>query len=79
MEINLLRYFFYKIQSPSDSIPTFKFKNQIESSSFRNDSISSNKKIPVVFKYMVKTAKEVYLIGTFTNWKDKILMVKRFK
>ena len=36
-----------------------------------------NKKIPVVFKYMVRSAKEVYLIGTFTNWKDKILMIKR--
>jgi hypothetical protein len=25
-----------------------------------------------VFKYTTKTAKEVQLVGSFTNWKDKI-------
>jgi 5'-AMP-activated protein kinase regulatory beta subunit len=36
----------------------------------------ANKKIPVVFRYLVKTNKDVMLIGTFTNWKEKIGMVK---
>lgn len=34
------------------------------------------KKIPVVFKYNNKNVREVFLVGSFTNWKDKILMVK---
>jgi hypothetical protein len=37
-----------------------------------------NKKIPVVFKFGGKTAKEVFLIGTFTGWNDKISMIKRY-
>lgn len=61
--------------SPSEPIPTFKFNNnQSEAVNIRQDNL--NKKIPVVFKYLIKTAREVYLIGTFTNWKEKIPMVK---
>lgn len=56
--------------SPSESIPTFKFSTLVKQESVLN------KKIPVVFKYMIKTAREVYLIGTFTSWKDKIQMIK---
>ncbi len=37
-----------------------------------------NKKIPVVFKFGGKLAKEVFLIGTFTGWNDKISMIKRY-
>jgi len=54
--------------SPSDSIPIFKFAKQ--------ESHPANKKIPCVFKYSGKIAKEVYLVGTFTSWKDKIPMIK---
>jgi len=61
--------------SPSESIPTFKFANRAEPMFIKQET-PLNKKIPVVFKYMVRSAKEVYLIGTFTNWKDKILMIK---
>lgn len=48
---------------------------------FRFDSQNSrqetlNRKIPVVFKYPSKSVKEVYLSGSFTNWKDKICMIK---
>lgn len=57
--------------SPSDSIPTIRFPND------RFDAIQNiNKKIPVVFKYNGKLAKEVFLIGTFTGWNDKISMIK---
>lgn len=34
------------------------------------------RKIPVVFKYNGKLAKECQLIGSFTSWKEKINMVK---
>ena len=37
-----------------------------------------NRKIPVVFKYTNKNVKECYLAGTFTNWKDKIPMIKSY-
>lgn len=60
--------------SPSDFIPTFQFSNQTEPIGIRHEV--QNKKIPVVFKYMVKTGREVFLIGTFTNWKDKVPMIK---
>lgn len=34
--------------------------------------------IPVVFRYPASPKdKEIHLSGTFTNWKDTILMVKR--
>lgn len=77
---------FYHFKSPSDSVPTFRFPSRSESI-----KISSNnqaqldyghskslqmKKIPVVFKYTGKNAKDVLLVGSFTNWKDKIPMVK---
>jgi 5'-AMP-activated protein kinase regulatory beta subunit len=56
--------------SPSD-IPTLKFPNN------RFDMVQLvNKKIPVVFKFNSKTAKEVFLIGTFTGWNEKITMIK---
>jgi len=60
--------------SPSEYIPSLRFPNQADTINIRQDN--ENKKIPVVFKYLVKTAKEVHLIGTFTNWKDKVPMVK---
>ncbi|CAF1077484.1 unnamed protein product [Brachionus calyciflorus] len=56
--------------SPSDSIPTFKFPNN----QIRVEPVI--KKLPVVFKYSGKMAKEVFLVGTFTSWKDKIQMIK---
>lgn len=60
--------------SPSEYIPTFRFPNQTNPISIREENVI--KKIPVVFRYSAKTAREVFLIGTFTNWKDKIPMVK---
>jgi 5'-AMP-activated protein kinase regulatory beta subunit len=58
--------------SPSDSIPTIRIPQN-----GRFDTIPMvNKKIPVVFKLNSKTAKEVFLIGTFTSWTDKISMIK---
>ncbi len=65
--------------SPSDYIPTFRFQNQttpigIGASNQREEP--TNKKIPVVFKYLVRSAREVNLIGTFTNWEDQVPMVK---
>ncbi len=53
-----------------ESAPSFKFPNAVKH--------EVRKKIPVVFKYNVKSVKEVFLIGSFTNWKEKIQMVKRF-
>lgn len=55
--------------SPTDATASFKFPNTP-----RIDY--GPKKIPVVFKYTARLAKEVQLIGSFTNWKDKINMVK---
>ena len=69
----ILNYFLN--QSPNDLIPTFRFPNQSDSMAIQRTDYQ-NKKIPVVFKYLVKTAKEVFLIGTFTNWEDKVPMVK---
>ena len=70
-------------------MPTFRFPQKsdhisISNSSNRNSDQPSPapptpKKIPVVFKYAVnhhKSIKEVFLIGTFTSWKDKINMIK---
>ena len=68
-------------------MPTFRFPQKsehisISSNSNRNSdqpSPAPPKKIPVVFKYAVnhhKSIKEVFLIGTFTSWKDKITMIK---
>lgn len=57
--------------SPSDSIPIFKFPNQVHA---KVEPVI--KKLPVVFKYSGKLAKEVFLVGTFTSWKDKIQMIK---
>lgn len=68
--------------SPSEHIPTFRFPNQADPINIRNSQNSAGyhenayKKIPVVFKYSGKTAREVHLIGTFTNWEDKVPMVK---
>lgn len=68
--------------SPSEYIPTFRFPNQADPISIRHNNnqnqsnLNENKKIPVVFKYLIKTAREVHLIGTFTNWQDKVPMVK---
>jgi 5'-AMP-activated protein kinase regulatory beta subunit len=59
--------------SPNESIPTFPFNTT--GSTERRESLT-NKKIPVVFRYLVKTNKDVQLIGTFTNWKEKVGMVK---
>lgn len=37
------------------------------------------KTIPVVFKYPASSKdKEAFLVGSFTNWKDTVSMVKRF-
>ncbi len=39
---------------------------------------NEKKTIPVVFRYPASTKdKEALLAGTFTNWKETILMVKR--
>jgi hypothetical protein len=57
-------------KSPSEYAPSFKFPNYARGES------TLNKKIPVVFKYNGKIGKEVFLIGTFTSWKDKIPMIK---
>ncbi|RMZ98038.1 5 -AMP-activated kinase subunit beta-2 [Brachionus plicatilis] len=57
--------------SPTKNIPIFNFPNQNHT---RNES--ANKKLPVVFKYSGKFAKDVYLIGTFTGWKEKLQMIK---
>lgn len=39
---------------------------------------NEKKTIPVVFRYPASPKeKEVYLTGTFTNWKKTVLMVKR--
>lgn len=58
--------------SPTDSIPTIRIPNRFD----KLENIFVPKKIPVVFKYSGKYAKEVFLIGTFTSWKDKVAMVK---
>jgi hypothetical protein len=40
---------------------------------------NDKKTIPVVFKYPASPKdKEALLIGSFTNWKETILMVKRY-
>ena len=40
--------------------------------------VEEKKTIPVVFKYPASPKdKEVLLAGSFTNWKDTIMMVKR--
>ncbi len=42
------------------------------------ESQSEKKTIPVVFRYPASPKdKEALLSGTFTNWKDTIVMVKR--
>jgi hypothetical protein len=39
---------------------------------------NEKKTIPVVFRYPASPKdKEVFLTGSFTNWKDMIAMVKR--
>lgn len=58
--------------SPTHAIPMFKFPENRE----QNKIDIANRKIPVVFKYTNKNVKEVYLAGSFTNWKDKIPMIK---
>ena len=78
---------FSSFKSPSDSEPTFRFPNKTDSLNIPGngnkqhvtESASLPKKIPVVFRYAIgqhKTIKEVYLIGTFTSWKDKVPMAK---
>jgi len=62
--------------SPSESIPTFPFANNSDQNVRRESLSTVGKKIPVVFRYLVKTHKEVFLIGTFTNWQEKVPMVK---
>lgn len=58
--------------SPTHTIPMFKFPDNREQTKID----TANRKIPVVFKYTNKTVKEVYLSGSFTNWKEKIPMIK---
>lgn len=62
--------------SPTDAI-SFRFPNNTPQQN-RADRVEPNspKRIPVVFKYAARTAKEIQLIGSFTNWKEKINMVK---
>lgn len=75
--------------SPSDTEPSFRFPNKTDSLNIPGSGSGGNKqphpesaapkKIPVVFRYAIgqhKTIKEVYLIGTFTSWKDKVPMAK---
>ena len=72
------------IQSPSDSEPSFRFPAKSENLNIpgngnRQVEPALPKKIPVVFRYSIgqhKSIKEVYLIGTFTSWKDKVAMAK---
>jgi len=63
-----------------DALPTIMSSNDGSENYISSMStfarLDANKKIPVVFKYTTKSAKEVYLIGTFTSWKDKVLMIK---
>lgn len=41
--------------------------------------LNEKKTIPVVFKYPAASKdKEAFLIGSFTNWKESVAMVKRF-
>lgn len=56
--------------SPTHAIPMFRFPDNHA----RVDT--ANRKIPVVFKYPSKNVKEVLLSGSFTNWKEKIPMIK---
>lgn len=76
--IRFIEYFSSLTKSPSDSIPIFKFPNSSSNQSANNRVEHINRKLPVVFNYSGKIAKEVFLIGTFTNWKDKIQMIKRY-
>lgn len=64
--------------SPNDSVPTFKFPSRSDSMSINRNSETPKtiKKIPVVFRYTGKNCKDVYLIGSFTNWKEKISTAK---
>ena len=80
----LLYSYFFKIitfQSPYESAPTLKFPSRSESVSIRSSDqqIAASKvikKIPVVFRYTGKNCKDVFLIGSFTNWKEKISTAK---
>jgi hypothetical protein len=74
--------------SPTDTVPIFKFPMRTDNVLINKEGISNNlhqqshvqvneiKKIPVVFKYLGKNGKDVFLVGTFTNWKEKITMIK---
>jgi hypothetical protein len=62
------------LKSPTHAIPIFKFPEGGHPQQSKVDT--ANRKIPVVFKFTNKAVKEVFLSGTFTNWKDKIPMIK---
>jgi hypothetical protein len=74
-------HFFYNIQtSPRhDSSLPIRIRNQREIQQAVNAELQNEKKtIPVVFRYPASPKdKEALLTGTFTNWKEMILMVKR--
>lgn len=54
------------LSSPNKTVDNFALQNK-----------SFIRKIPVVFKYSSKNVRfDVQLIGSFTNWKDKIQMIK---
>jgi hypothetical protein len=68
-----------KNYSPTESVPIFKFPlraDSIQISSASTPHVPEIKKIPVVFKYPSRNCKDVFLVGVFTNWKEKINMVR---
>jgi hypothetical protein len=66
--------------SPTDPNASFRFPGGQGSRAPTATPVQQGaKKIPCVFKYAARaSAKEVQLVGSFTNWKDKYQMVKRY-
>jgi hypothetical protein len=64
--------FFFQSTHPSDSL-----EDSLEFLNLSNNS-ETRKGVSVSFKYRIDSANEVYLIGSFTNWKEKIKMTKRY-
>jgi hypothetical protein len=60
---------------------TFRFPSNSSTSTnsggMMRPEIIEIKKIPVVFKFSGKSARDVQLVGSFTNWKEKINMIKQ--
>ena len=64
-----------------DSKPDYLSKIKIETKMRKIDYEKSvdDEKLPVTFKYASKkdrAIQEVFLVGTFTSWKDKVAMTK---